>query len=56
VLRLLTDEDHRLLFGRAQSTREQLCELFGRSRFGATPVTLRTEPAGVDVFAFCRKA
>jgi len=36
-------------------TAEQLRELFGRSKFGPTPVSLRTEPAGVNLFAFCRK-
>jgi hypothetical protein len=29
--------------------------LFGRSRFGATPVDVRFEEAGVNLFAFCNK-
>jgi hypothetical protein len=36
-------------------TAEQLQELFARSRFASTPVSLRCEPAGVDLFAFCTR-
>ena len=34
---------------------DQLRSLFNKSRFGETPVTFELEPAGVDLFAFCRK-
>jgi extracellular factor (EF) 3-hydroxypalmitic acid methyl ester biosynthesis protein len=47
--------DHILEWTLIHRTAEELCELFARSRFGDTPVSLREEPAGVDVFAFCRK-
>jgi hypothetical protein len=47
--------DHILEWVLIHRTAEELCELFARSRFGAAPVSLREEPAGVDLFAFCRK-
>jgi len=36
-------------------TPEEMTALFGRSRFGEAPVEVRFEPAGVNLFAFCRK-
>ena len=48
--------DHILEWVLIHRSEQELRELFGRSRFGSTPVTFRTEPAGVDLFAFCRKA
>jgi extracellular factor (EF) 3-hydroxypalmitic acid methyl ester biosynthesis protein len=48
--------DHILEWVLIHRSEEQLGELFARSRFGATPVSFQTEPSGVDLFAFCRKA
>jgi len=47
--------DHILEWVLIHRTAEELRELFARSRFGETPVSMREEPAGVDLFAFCRK-
>jgi hypothetical protein len=47
--------DHILEWELIHRTPEELCALFARSKFGPAPVTLREEPAGVDLFAFCRK-
>jgi CRP-like cAMP-binding protein len=48
--------DHILEWVLIHRTEVELRDLFRRSRFGSTPVTFRTEPSGVDLFAFCRKA
>ena len=48
--------DHILEWVLIHRSEEELRELFGRSRFGSTPIIFRTEPSGVDLFAFCRKA
>lgn len=48
--------DHILEWVLIHRTETELGELFRRSRFGSAPVTFRTEPSGVDLFAFCRKA
>jgi hypothetical protein len=37
-------------------TEDEIRELFSRSKFSSTPVSLRLESAGVDLFAFCRRA
>jgi extracellular factor (EF) 3-hydroxypalmitic acid methyl ester biosynthesis protein len=47
--------DHILEWVLIHRTEEELRDLFARSHFGSTPVTFRTEPSGVDLFAFCRK-
>jgi CRP-like cAMP-binding protein len=47
--------DHVLEWVLIHRSEDQLRSLFNRSRFGATPVTFKLEPAGVDLFAFCRK-
>jgi len=47
--------DHILEWVLIHRSAEQLRRLFARSRFGTTPVSLRTEPAGVDLFIFCRR-
>jgi hypothetical protein len=47
--------DHILEWVLIHRSAEQLRRLFARSRFGTTPVALRTEPAGADLFALCRK-
>jgi hypothetical protein len=47
--------DHILEWVLIHRTAEELCELFARSKFGEAPVSLREEPAGVDLFAFCHK-
>jgi SAM-dependent methyltransferase len=47
--------DHMLDWVLIHRSAEELRELFARSRFGTTPVCLRTEPAGVDLFAYCSK-
>jgi hypothetical protein len=47
--------DHILEWVLIHRTDHDIRELFSRSRFGTTPVTLRLESAGVDLFAFCRK-
>jgi extracellular factor (EF) 3-hydroxypalmitic acid methyl ester biosynthesis protein len=48
--------DHILEWVLIHRSEDELRELFSRSRFGSTSITFRTEPAGVDLFAFCRKA
>jgi extracellular factor (EF) 3-hydroxypalmitic acid methyl ester biosynthesis protein len=48
--------DHILEWVLIHRSAEEMRELFRRSRFGATPVRLEMEPAGVDIFAFCTKA
>jgi hypothetical protein len=48
--------DHILEWPLIHRTADELRELFARSRFGAAPVALELEPAGVDLFATCRKA
>jgi extracellular factor (EF) 3-hydroxypalmitic acid methyl ester biosynthesis protein len=47
--------DHILEWVLIHRSEAQLRELFARSRFGSAPITFRTEPSGVDLFAFCRK-
>ena len=47
--------DHILEWVLIHRTADELRELFARSRFAATPVRLWAEPAGVDLFAACRK-
>jgi hypothetical protein len=37
-------------------TADELRALFARSRFGAAPVALELEPAGVDLFATCTRS
>ena len=48
--------DHILEWVLIHRSEEELRDLFARSRFGCAPLTFRTEPSGVDLFAFCRKA
>jgi Arc/MetJ family transcription regulator len=48
--------DHILEWPLIHRSADDLRALFERSRFRMTPVTLRAEPAGVDLFAFCTKA
>lgn len=48
--------DHILEWVLIHRSEQELRELIVRSRFGSGPVTFRTEPSGVDLFAFCRKA
>ena len=48
--------DHILEWVLIHRSEQQLRDLFARSRFGSAPLTFRTEPSGVDLFAFCRKA
>jgi CRP-like cAMP-binding protein len=47
--------DHILEWVLIHRSEEELRDLFARSRFGSAPITFRTEPSGVDLFAFCRK-
>jgi hypothetical protein len=47
--------DHVLEWVLIHRTEAELRSLFSRSRFGDTPVKFLLEPAGVDLFAFCRK-
>jgi CRP-like cAMP-binding protein len=47
--------DHILEWPLIHRSAEELRSLFGQSRFGAEPVKLELEPAGVDLFGFCRK-
>jgi CRP-like cAMP-binding protein len=47
--------DHVLEWVLIHRSEDQLRALFNRSLFGETPVTCELEPAGVDLFAFCRK-
>ena len=48
--------DHILEWVLIHRSEGELRELFARSRFGSAPLSFRTEPSGVDLFAFCRKA
>jgi extracellular factor (EF) 3-hydroxypalmitic acid methyl ester biosynthesis protein len=48
--------DHILEWVLIHRSEEELRELFARSRFGSAPITFRTEPSGVDLFAFCLKS
>jgi extracellular factor (EF) 3-hydroxypalmitic acid methyl ester biosynthesis protein len=48
--------DHILEWVLLHRSADELRELFGRSRFGSTPVRLQVESAGVDLFAFCQKS
>jgi extracellular factor (EF) 3-hydroxypalmitic acid methyl ester biosynthesis protein len=48
--------DHILEWVLIHRSEDELRQLFARSRFGSTTVMFRTEPSGVDLFAFCRKA
>jgi extracellular factor (EF) 3-hydroxypalmitic acid methyl ester biosynthesis protein len=48
--------DHVLEWVLIHRSEEELRSLFTRSRFDTTPVTFRLDPAGVDLFAYCRKA
>jgi len=48
--------DHILEWRLIHRSADHLRDLFDRSRFRSTRVLLRAEPAGVDLFATCRKA
>jgi extracellular factor (EF) 3-hydroxypalmitic acid methyl ester biosynthesis protein len=48
--------DHILEWRLIHRDADELCDLFARSRFCSTPIVLQAEPAGVNLFAFCRKA
>jgi extracellular factor (EF) 3-hydroxypalmitic acid methyl ester biosynthesis protein len=47
--------DHVLEWVLIHRSEDELRSLFSRSRFGTSPVRFVLEPAGVDLFAFCRK-
>ncbi len=47
--------DHVLDWVLIHRSEEELRSLFGRSKFGSTNVSCQLEPAGVDLFASCRK-
>jgi extracellular factor (EF) 3-hydroxypalmitic acid methyl ester biosynthesis protein len=47
--------DHILEWPLIHRSAEELRDLFRQSRFGTGPVRLELEPAGVDLFGFCRK-
>jgi extracellular factor (EF) 3-hydroxypalmitic acid methyl ester biosynthesis protein len=48
--------DHVLEWVLIHRSEDDLRSLFSRSHFGATTVDFRLEPAGVDLFAFCRRS